>query len=131
MRILVVEDTLWQRDLVVHSLREGGCVVDTATNSAEGLRLASRVSYDAIVLDLGLDDLPDEPTIGLHLVRQLRQASRCSVPILIWSGFDNWKTRVEGDRAGANAFVSKSSDVQTILSTLKSLLSSNEEGSFS
>ena len=57
MRILVVEDAARLSEIIARRLREEGYAVDSTGSGAEALRMAARVSYDGIVLDLRLPDL--------------------------------------------------------------------------
>jgi two-component system, NtrC family, sensor kinase len=54
-RILVVDDEESIRELVGDSLRARNMLVDSAASSEEGLELATRHSYDAILCDLNLE----------------------------------------------------------------------------
>ena len=121
MKILVIEDTELQREQAKAFLRKAGFEVDLAKNAEEGLRLGNEGDHDAIVVDLGLDNLPDEPTVGLSLIKQLRRENQ-NVPILIWSGFDDWNTRFEGKRAGADAYLVKSSGMKRFIVTINSIV---------
>ena len=121
MQILVIEDTEWQRELADASLLKAGFRVDLAKNSEEGLHLGREGNYDAIIVDLGLDELPDQPSIGLTLIKQLRREKQ-NVPILIWSGFDDLNTRLEGKRVGADDYLVKSSDMKKLILTLYSTI---------
>ena len=121
MRTLVVEDLDWQRRRLNSSLQRAGIEVDLAQDSAEGLQLSRESRYDAVIVDLGLDDLPNEPTVGLDLVKKLRREMH-DLPILIWSGFNDWETRLESHRAGADAYVTKSSDMTKLVATLFSII---------
>ncbi len=123
MRALVVEDLDRKRRRVNSTLQEAGIEVDLAHNSAEGLQLSRESRYVAVIVDLGLDDLPNEPTVGLDLVKKLRKEVH-DVPILIWSGFNDWESRLESRRVGADAYVAKSTDMTKLVAVLVSIVDS-------
>jgi CheY-like chemotaxis protein len=52
MHLLVVDDEAPVREALVAQLGRMGCRVDSAADAAEGLRLASRTGYDAILCDV-------------------------------------------------------------------------------
>lgn len=121
MRVLVVEDTGWQRERAHEALRQAGFEVSLAQSKEGGLRLGRQGSYDAAVVDLGLDDLPDEPTRGLELITELRR-DKHNFPILVWSGFSHWEIRSKGKEAGADAYLVKSSDMEAFIPTLNAMI---------
>lgn len=121
MRALVVEDTHWRRELAHASLLEAGFEVDLAQSKEEGLRLGRQGGYDAVIVDLGLDDLPNKPTKGLELITELRR-DKHDFAILIWSGFSDWDIRQNGMRAGADAYLVKSSDMEEFIAILNGII---------
>jgi len=127
MRALVVEDTHWLRRRACKCLREAGFEVDLAQNKEEGLRLGRQRGYDAAIVDLGLDDLPYEPTRGLELIAELR-SDKHNLPILIWSGFRDPETELDGRKAGADAYLAKSSDMGEFIATLNAMISQKKPG---
>ncbi len=67
-QLLLVDEDGPYRSQLAGALREAGCMVDTAADSAQALRQARARSYDAITLGL---QLPDGP--GLAVLDGLRQ----------------------------------------------------------
>lgn len=100
LNLLVVEDDTAVRHALREVLREHAAEVIEASTAAEGLAIASRVSLDAIVLDLGL---PDQP--GLSLCCAVRAFS--SVPIVVLSAAHNEQDKVALLDAGADDYVTK------------------------
>lgn len=83
MRILVVEDELLVRMLVVEALAERGCLTVEAASFEEALKKFRNTGeeFAAAIIDLGL---PDQP--GDHLVREIR-ASKPDLPIVLATGY--------------------------------------------
>ena len=115
MRVLLIEDSL----KLVASLRMGltrsGFEVDTATDGATGLRMASGGSYDALVLDLMLPELH-----GLEVLRRLRAAGS-DVHILILTAMDAVEDRVRGLQEGADDYLVKPFAFDELLARLQAL----------
>lgn len=59
LHVLVVEDTVIAQFVTKSHLTQLGCVVDTASNGFMALDKANTVSYDVILMDLGLGEGPD------------------------------------------------------------------------
>ncbi len=51
LRVLLVEDNLVNRKLAKKILEKLGCIVDTAENGAEGVRMQAATNYDAVFMD--------------------------------------------------------------------------------
>ena len=81
-RILIVEDEVLVRMFAVDALEDAGFHVDQAANGAEAIALRTKLgdAFTAVVIDLGLPDVP-----GDQVATQMR-ALRSDVPILIASG---------------------------------------------
>jgi PAS domain S-box-containing protein len=82
--VLVVDDEVTIRDLVLEYLRLWNYGAVPAVNGAEALELAQRIQPDLIILDVGM-----LPMSGLDVLRQLKQdpATR-AIPVLLHSVAD-------------------------------------------
>ena len=67
MRILYVEDEKFLAEAVIHLLKKEKIAVDHAADGEEGLELALKPNYDAIVLDIMLPKLS-----GLEILKTIR-----------------------------------------------------------
>lgn len=102
MRLLLIED---HRDIAANIsefFEARGSTVDHEIDGDAGLRKALANSYDAIVLDLMLPG-----TDGLTICRQLRQAGRTRVPVLMLTAKDLLEDKIEGFEAGADDYLVK------------------------
>ena len=77
MRILIAEDDAIIADGLSRSLRQGGYAVDWASNGLDADAAVLTVTYDLLILDLGLPKLP-----GLEVLKRLR-ARNSQLPVLI------------------------------------------------
>ena len=70
MRILIAEDDTIIADGLSRSLRQAGYAVDWAPNGVQADAALATVSYDLLILDLGLPKMP-----GLEVLKRLRARS--------------------------------------------------------
>jgi two-component system KDP operon response regulator KdpE len=98
--VLIVEDDPAVLHLLTATLDYGGYASESAETAVEAL---SRIGSDApaaVLLDLGLPDLP-----GSRLIETIRESS--DVPIIVVSGRVDEQTRIRALDAGADDFVPK------------------------
>ena len=90
--------------------------MDAFATAEDGEAAAQTLSYDAIILDLGLPDRD-----GIALLRALRVAGN-QTPILILTARDRWSDKVQGIDAGADDYVAKPFHMEEVLARLRALL---------
>jgi two-component system, OmpR family, response regulator len=116
MRNLLIEDHERLAQSIVDGLAAFGLRVDLIGTADEGLAAANSISYDAIVLDLGLPDRD-----GLEVISELRaQAKR--IPILILTARDGIDDRVKGLDCGADDYLLKPFAMKELAARLRALL---------
>ncbi len=98
--VMVVEDEYKLRDLIRSYLEREAMVVLSTGSGAEALRFAERSPLDAVVLDLGLPDIPGE-----EVARELRAHS--DVPIVILTAKSDEGDRIAGLELGADDYLTK------------------------
>jgi DNA-binding response OmpR family regulator len=101
MHLLLVEDERKVASFIARSLRENAHTVDVADTGEKGLNLASRTSYDAILLDIRLPNMT-----GIQVCAELRQ-SGVETPILMLTARSLVEQRVEGLDSGADDYLTK------------------------
>ncbi len=116
MRILLIEDHQRLAETIVDGLAGFGFGVDLFTSAEEGLAATKSISYEAIILDLGLPDRD-----GLELIQELR-ASPSWTPILILTARDGIDDRVEGLDRGADDYMLKPFAMKELAARLRALL---------
>ena len=102
-RALVVDDSLTARAMHRTALESGGYLVHAASNGRQALEQLKHSAYDAMVSDIGMDEMD-----GYELTRAVRLRPEAdSMPIILVSARDGDKDRERGLAAGADGFLSK------------------------
>jgi DNA-binding response OmpR family regulator len=115
MRILIAEDDAIIADGLSRSLRQGGYAVDWAPNGLEADGALATVTYDLLILDLGLPKLP-----GLEVLKRLR-ARGSQVPVLILTALDGTGDRVKGLDLGADDYMVKPFELAELEARVRAL----------
>lgn len=100
--VLLVEDTREIAETVGEYLESQGYSLDYATDGTSGLYLATKNSYDLIVLDIMLPGID-----GLTLCRRLRGEAKNNTPILMLTARDTLEDKLQGLEAGADDYLVK------------------------
>ena len=104
IRLLLVEDSAADADLLKHALAEASAESFQVTHvemMAEAVHRLSNDSFDAILLDLSLPD-----SHGVKTVPQVNAAAP-HLPIVVMTGLDDEATALEAVRQGAQDFLIK------------------------
>jgi DNA-binding response OmpR family regulator len=116
MRLLLVEDDLELGYGLQSALAQSGYVADAVHTGQNALNATAAVTYQAIVLDLGLPDLD-----GVEVLRLLRRRG-VTAPVLILTARDELQDRVLGLDAGADDYLCKPFDVAELEARIRALL---------
>ena len=101
MRVLLIEDDADMAGYIAQSLRDLGHSTAVAGDGRVGLELASRESFDVVVVDRMLPGLD-----GVSVVRTLRGRDM-TVPVLFLTTMDGIDDRVAGLEAGGDDYLVK------------------------
>ncbi|MGN6103507.1 MAG: response regulator transcription factor [Kofleriaceae bacterium] len=115
MKVLLVEDDPKMARLVHRGLVEEGHQVDICHRGGDAADQATRVRYDAIILDWGLEDID-----GVTVLRGWRQRG-LATPVLMLTARGAVGERVTGLRAGADDYLVKPFDFEELLARLDAL----------
>ncbi len=115
IRILVVEDDPRLAELLARGLGAEGLLVDLAPTGARGLDAVAQVTYDVLILDVGLPD-----TDGFTLCRILRERG-VHTPALMLTARTAVADRVDGLDAGADDYLAKPFALEELLARLRAL----------
>lgn len=114
MKILVIEDNPRLASRIKDQLRKW-YLVEVAHSGDKGLRLVATNAFDIVLLDLGLPD-----TSGLEVCQQIRELSK-DLPILIVTGVDTTRSRVDLLENGADDYITKPFDIDELRARINSL----------
>ncbi|MBV8246496.1 MAG: response regulator, partial [Candidatus Eremiobacteraeota bacterium] len=82
--LLVIEDDLTQLNAMVNLISSGEVSVTAVSSGAEALAATEAGSFDCIVVDLGLPDIPGDEVIS----RIRKQPRHARVPVIVYTGHD-------------------------------------------
>ena len=116
MRVLVVEDETKVGSFIKRALEEESYAVDLCEDGAQGLDFALTGSYDVIVIDLMLPNLP-----GLEILRRIRK-EKIHTPVLILTAQSKVDQKVKGLDAGADDYLTKPFAIDELLARVRVLL---------
>ena len=129
-RILVVEDSLSQREMISELLKGNGLTVDVAGDGLEALETLSQMTKNAaetlpnlIVLDIVMPRMN-----GYELCRRLKSDPKIQkIPIVMCSSKGEEFDRYWGMKQGADAYIAKPFQPAELIGTIKQLLRSNKK----
>jgi CheY-like chemotaxis protein len=100
-RILVIEDSMYQRTKITKVLETEGHLVLTASNGREGLLTAASSEPDCVLLDLIMPEMG-----GLEVLQELYD-KKLSLPVIVHTADIQETTRQHCLELGAIAFINK------------------------
>lgn len=123
MRLLIIEDDEQIADFVSKGLRQAGYAVDHSPDGDEGLALAEREPYDAVILDIMLPGMD-----GYSVLRRLRQKG-IGTPVLVLSARGSLDDKLEGFKAGSDDYLTKPFSFAELKARIMALLKRSSRGS--
>ena len=115
MRILYVEDEKFLADAVIHVLDKNGISVEWADNGEDGLELALKPIYDAIVLDVMLPKMS-----GFDILRRIREKG-VKTPVIMLSALSQAEDKIRGLDYGADDYLAKPFKTAELVARLRAL----------
>src|SRR6266566_7904904 len=112
-RILVVDDETAIREAIRMTLEYEGYRIDEARSGQEGIDKATKVPYDAILLDIKMPVLD-----GIEVLENLKE-QRVVSPVIMVSGHADIQTAVECTKRGAFDFLEKPLNRDKLLLTVR------------
>lgn len=116
-KILIVEDSLSQLDLMCHYLRDSVYRIIKVTSAEQALKIALQEELDLIITDVVMPEMS-----GFELCRFLKKnPATQKVPIVICSSKNQKVDRLWGMKQGAVAYVSKPFTREQFLDAIESV----------
>jgi signal transduction histidine kinase/ligand-binding sensor domain-containing protein/ActR/RegA family two-component response regulator len=114
IRVLLAEDNPINQQLVIEILADVGISVTLASTGEEAVELATRESFDCILMDIQM------PGMDGHVAtaRIRRQAQGAEVPIIAMTAHASAAFRDECLAAGMNDYITKPIDARVLIDTL-------------
>ncbi|MFD1983882.1 adenylate/guanylate cyclase domain-containing protein [Mesorhizobium newzealandense] len=117
-RILAVDDTPENLEILRMRLEANGYEVATAADGEEGLAKARELTPDLILLDIMMPKLD-----GISVVRVLKQdISLQAIPVILVTAKADTRDVVEGLDAGGDDYLTKPFEHQALLARVRSML---------
>lgn len=114
--ILLVEDEAHVASLILRSLSEEGYEVSLAPDGTIGWDMATRSSFDLIILDIMLPGIN-----GLELCRKIRTAGY-TMPVLMLTALGTTQNIVAGLDSGADDYLVKPYKLAELLARVRSMI---------
>ncbi len=116
MRILVIEDDSTVSQYIFNGLQSSGHDVTIANEGLKGLSVATKETFDAMVVDRMLPGMD-----GLTLIETIRKAGN-STPVLILSALSDVDDKVQGLKAGGDDYLTKPFAFLELLARIEALV---------
>lgn len=120
MKILVIEDDLEGRNVLVQGLVESGQEVTSAPDFADGLALAETGAFDVLIIDRMLPGGD-----GINIITALR-AHGIMTPAVFLTALNEVDDRVAGLRAGGDDYIAKPFSFLELLARLEAVIRRRE-----
>jgi two-component system cell cycle response regulator DivK len=115
--ILVVEDNPLNLKLVRDVLTHAGYRIVEATSGEEGVRLASEVHPDLVLMDLQLPGID-----GAEALRRLRATVSSTLPVVAVTAFAMDEDRAKAERDGFDGYLRKPISVRALPQQVRQIL---------
>ena len=117
-KVLIVEDSLTQREAISEFLKGSGLKVIMAKDGVEALEIFDQHNPDLIVLDVVMPRMN-----GYEVCRKLKSDDGTkNVPVIMCSSKNEQFDRYWGMRQGADAYLTKPFKAGELIDTIKQLL---------
>jgi twitching motility two-component system response regulator PilH len=117
-KILVVEDSAPQREMISELLQKSGLVVSVATDGVEAIEKIQTYKPDLVVLDIVMPRMN-----GFEVCRQIKSDPQTqNVPVVLCSSKTEDFDRYWGMKQGADAYIAKPFQPRELIGTIKQFL---------
>ena len=111
-RILVIEDDIQIRKLMLTSLKANGYMVECVSNGDAGIMALTANKTDIVLLDLGLPDMD-----GVSLIKIVREWSQ--VPIIVVSARGEDQDKIAALDNGADDYLTKPFSLDELMARIR------------
>jgi len=122
-RVLLVDDDPVLLVSAKDTLVSIGAETDTASSGAQGVEMASKHSYDIVIIDCMMPEMN-----GIEAARQIRAKVGDKTPILLTSAYDWSNLENEAKDAGVTGYISKPLFRSTLYYKISEVLGNKAQG---
>ncbi len=108
-KVLIVDDEKDFSGVLADRLEARGMTADTAESGADGIEMAKKKKYDAIILDLAMPGMDGIETMKLLLVENP------DAQVIVLTGRATVQKGVEAVKLGAAEFLEKPADINVLI----------------
>jgi two-component system, chemotaxis family, response regulator PixH len=117
-KILVVEDSQSERDLITLYLEKNSYRVISASNAADGMELAAKEKPDVIITDITMEGVN-----GFEFCRLLKvYPDTEQIPIIACTARDRDLDRFWGQKQGIDVYITKPYSEEDLMNAIKSVV---------
>jgi DNA-binding NarL/FixJ family response regulator len=117
-QLLLVDDEPGLRQAVQAYLEDSGFTVHVASNATDGWNLLQKITPDLVISDIMMPQVD-----GYQFLKQLRDDPRYqSLPVIFLTARGMTSDRIQGYKAGCDAYLSKPFDPDELVAIVESLL---------
>jgi DNA-binding NtrC family response regulator len=120
-RIIVVDDDEGIRKTLATILEEIGYVVDTVENGKEAIERSNAEFYNLALIDIRLPDME-----GIKLLTAMKETTPKMIKIIM-TGYPSLQNAIEAVNKGADAYILKPLNIDSVLNTIKEHLTKQQE----
>ncbi len=120
-RILVIEDSIYQRTKITKVLEAGGHLVIQSANGREGVLTAATSNPDLVLLDLLMPEMN-----GVEVLQEW-QSKQLKLPVIVLTADIQATTREQCLTLGAIEFINKPFDPEMLLALVTTTLANQRK----
>jgi two-component system, chemotaxis family, response regulator PixH len=118
VKVLVVEDTPAQMDLIKLYLNEGGYIVFTANNAKDGLAMLDSEKPDVVITDVVMEGMN-----GFEMCRAIKKNPETEkVPVIACTSRNTDLDRMWGMKQGVDAYIGKPFTSEELVRAVRSVV---------
>jgi twitching motility two-component system response regulator PilH len=115
VKVMVVEDTPSERELICSYLREGGYEVVSAVDGKDGLQKFEQAQPQVVVTDLVMPGMS-----GLEMCRAIKKKEQ-KIPVIACTSKNTDLDKMWGMKQGINIYLTKPFNREELLQAVRSL----------
>ncbi len=115
VKVMVVEDTPSERELICNYLREGGYEVVSAVDGKDGLEKFEKTRPQLVITDLVMPGMS-----GLEMCRAIKKKEQ-NVPVIACTSKNTDLDKMWGMKQGVNIYLTKPFNREQLLQAVRSL----------